>query len=222
MITFFKWLFSAKHYEVKIVLATLSILIILPAFTVVVFAGTGVKLVSDTLAVVNPITHLVEIFSPEGEKVNEIELSTVWPTRGYVSDEFGTHGLFRQHLRLGPHTGIDIANEYGLIGEPVTPFYEGKVIRANNIDNNSCGRYVLIEHAYNIRSIYCHLAVASAIEQTNVEPSDIIGLMGNTGASTGPHLHFAIYVYDIPVNPRTFMVGEPERSTVKSVLDVAF
>jgi murein DD-endopeptidase MepM/ murein hydrolase activator NlpD len=222
MITFFKWLFSAKHYEIKIVLATLAILIMLPAFAVVVFAGSGIKLVSDTLAVVNPITHLVEIFSPDGEKVDEIKLSTVWPTRGYVSDEFGTHSEFRHHLKLGPHTGIDIANEYGLIGEPVTPFYEGKVIRVDNVDDSSCGRNVLIEHSYNIRSIYCHLAVASAIEQTMVKPGDIIGLMGSTGTSTGPHLHFAIYVYDIPVNPRTFMVGKPERTTVKSVLDVAF
>lgn len=219
---FFRWLFSSKHYELKIVLATLSILIMLPVISVVVFASSGLALVSETLAAVNPITHLVDIFDPNGNKVDEIEISTVWPTRGYVSDEFGSFGEFRQHLKLGPHSGIDIANEYGLIGEPVTPIYEGKVIRVDNIDDSSCGRNVLIQHSYNIKSIYCHLAVASAVEQTDVKPGDVIGLMGSTGTSTGPHLHLGVYVYDIPVNPRIFMVGEPEGSTIKSVLDVAF
>lgn len=222
MITFFKWLFNSRYYEIKIVLATLAVLIMLPVMSVVVIASSGLALVSEALAAVNPITRLVEIFDPNGNKINEIELSTAWPSRGYVSDEFGTHGEFRQHLKLGPHTGIDIANEYGLIGEPVTPFYEGKVTKVVKIDDNSCGRSVLIEHAYNIRSIYCHLALATAVEQTNVKPGDIIGLMGSSGTSTGAHLHFAAYVYDIPVNPRIFIVGEPERSTVNSVLDVAF
>lgn len=215
---FFGWLFAKKHYEIKIVLATLAVLIMLPIMSVVVFASSGISLVSEALAAVNPITHLVEIVDPNGNKVNEIELSTVWPTRGYVSDEFGTNGEFRQHLKLGPHSGIDIANEYGLVGEPVTPFYEGRVIRVDNVDDSHCGRSVLIEHAFNIKSIYCHMAVASAIEQTNVKPGDIIGLMGSSGTSTGPHLHFGVYVYDIPVNPRVFMVGEPEKGTVKSAL----
>lgn len=222
MIVFLRWLFSAKHYEIKIVLATLVTLIMLPLLAVVVFASSGHQIISETLAVVNPVTRLIEIFSPDGEKVDEIEISTVWPTRGYVSDEFGTHGEFRQHLKLGPHTGIDIANEYGLIGEPVTPIYEGTVIRVDNIDDSSCGRNILIQHSYNIKSVYCHLSIASAIENTTVRPGTIIGLMGNSGTSTGPHLHLAVYVYDISVNPRTFMVGEPERSTVKSVLDLAF
>jgi|AntRauTorcE11897_2_1112592.scaffolds.fasta_scaffold04479_2 murein DD-endopeptidase MepM/ murein hydrolase activator NlpD len=219
---FVYWLFSSKHYEIKIVLATLAVLIMLPVFAVVVFASSGLAIASETLAVVNPITHLVEIFNPNGEKVDEIELSTVWPTKGYVSDEFGTFGEFRQHLKLGPHSGIDIANEYSLIGEPVTPFYEGEVIRVDNIDDSSCGRSVIIQHSYNLRSIYCHLELATALEHVNVRPGDIIGLMGSTGTSTGAHLHFMVTVNDIPVNPRTFMVGEPERSTVKSVLNLAF
>ena len=194
----------------------------MPVISVVVFASSGLALVSETLAVLNPITHLVEIFDPNGNKIDEIEITTVWPTRGVVTDEFGTYGEFRQHLKLGPHSGIDIANEYGLIGEPVTTIYDGKVIRVDNVDDSSCGRNVLIEHSQNIKSIYCHLSVASAIENTEVKPGDIIGLMGSSGTSTGPHLHLGVYVYGIPVNPRTFMVGEPEGSTVKSVLDVAF
>lgn len=219
---FFGWLFAKKHYELKIVLATLAVLISLPIMSVVVFASSGISLVSEALAAVNPITHLVEIFDPNGNKVNEVKLSTVWPTRGYVSDEFGAYGQYRMEHNLGPHNGIDIANEYGLIGEPITPFLEGKVIESNPYGSDNCGHYVKVRHAYNITSLYCHMSVVVAVKDQDVKPGDIIGLMGSTGASTGAHLHFGVYVYDIPVNPRIFMVGEPERSTVKSVLNLVY
>lgn len=219
---FFAWLFNKKHYELKIVLATLAVLIMLPVMSVVVFASSGLQLVSEALAAVNPITHLVEIFDPNGKKVEEVQLSTVWPTKGYISDEFGTYGEWRMEHKLGPHNGIDIANEYGLIGEPITPFLEGKVIKADPLGDGNCGHYVKVQHSYHITSLYCHLSVVVAHDNQDVKPGDIIGLMGSTGASTGAHLHFGVYVYDIPVNPRVFMVGEPERSTVKSVLNLVY
>lgn len=196
----------------------MAVLLLLPIIAVVVVVSTPVTAVSNTLAAVNPITHVVEIFNPNGNKVEEIQLSTTWPTKGYISDTFGSYERFRHELGLGAHTGIDIANEFGLIGEPVTTFADGKIVKVNRVDNNTCGIYVKIQHAFNITSMYCHLAVALASEEQNVNPGDIIGLMGNTGASTGAHLHFQVMVYDIPVDPMTFMVGLPERSTVKSVL----
>lgn len=215
---FLRWLLSKKHYELKIVLATMTMLIMLPIMSVVVFASSGISLISEALAAVNPITHLVEIFDPNGNKVNEVKLSTVWPTRGYVSDEFGTYGQYRMEHNLGPHNGIDIANEYGLYGEPITPFLEGKVIKVDYDGGDNCGIFVKIKHDFNLTSLYCHMSVALAREQQDVKPGDIIGLMGSTGASTGAHLHFGVYVYDIPVNPRVFMVGEPEKGTVRSGL----
>lgn len=215
---FLKWMFSKKHYELKIVLATLAVLLVMPVVAVVVVVSAPIAAVGNTLAAVNPVTHVVELFNPNGQKVDEVQLSTVWPTRGYTTDEFGEYGQYRMEHNLGPHTGLDIANEYNLIGEPVTPFLEGKVIKVNPIDNNTCGIYVKIRHANNLTSLYCHLSVALALPQKEVKPDDIIGLMGSTGASTGAHLHFQVMLYDIPVNPRIFMVGEPERSTIKSVL----
>lgn len=215
---FLRWIFSKKHYELKIVLATMAVLFILPIVAVVVVVSTPIAAVGSALAAVNPITHVVELFSPNGQKIDEVQLSTTWPTRGYTTDEFGEYGQYRMEHNLGPHTGLDIANEYGLIGEPVTTFMDGKVIKVNRIDNGLCGIYVKIQHAYNLTSLYCHLSVALAVEQADVKPGDIIGLMGSTGASTGAHTHFQVMLYDIPVNPRIFMVGEPERSTIKSVL----
>ena len=218
---FLAWLFNKKHSEIKIVLATLAVIIMMPIISVVVFASSGFALVQDVLANLNPITHLVEIFNPDGEKIAELELTTVWPSRGYVSDEFGTWEQWRKDLGLGPHSGIDIANDVGLPGEPITPFIAGKVIKVDYDGGDDCGVFVKVRHDHNITSLYCHMLTALAIEGQDVQQGTIIGLMGSTGESTGPHLHFGVYVYDIPVNPRIFMVGEPERSTVRRVLDLA-
>lgn len=216
--TFLYWLFRRKNYEIKIIFATLAVLIALPIASVVVVASSGVSAVSSAVAAVNPVTHIVELFDPNGNKIHELKLTTVWPTRGYVSDEFGAYEKFRQEAGFGPHTGIDIANEYGVPSEPVTPFIPGKVIAVHRIDDNTCGIYVKIQHDYNITSLYCHLMAATAIEQDDVKPGDTIGLMGKTGAATGPHLHFQVYVYGVLVNPRVFLVGQPERSTVRGIL----
>lgn len=215
---FLRWIFRPNHYEIKIILATLLILLILPLLSVAVLATSGISAASQAIAAVNPVTHMVELFDPEGNRLHELQLTTVWPTKGYVSDEFGTRSSMRSNLGLGTHSGIDIANEYGLSGEKVTPFMTGEVIAVHRVDDNACGIYVKIQHAYDITSLYCHLAAATAVEQRQVAPGDIIGVMGDSGISTGPHTHFQVMVYGIPVNPRTFLVGNPERSTVRSVV----
>ncbi len=207
--TFFVWLYRKTKTELKIVLLTIAILVILPTVAVVVVAASGVSLVGQALAAVNPITHLVEIFDADGNKIHELEVSTVWPTTGYISDEFGTHDQTRVRLGLGAHTGIDIANERGEIGTPVTTFMMGKVLRIDDKDDSSCGINVLIDHGNGVTSLYCHLSGTATKPQSDVIPGDVIGYMGSTGTSTGSHLHFQINVFGIPVNPRTFMVGEP-------------
>lgn len=207
--TFLVWLYRKTKTELKIVLLTIAVLIILPAVAVVVVAASGVSLVGQALAAVNPITHLVEIFDADGKKIHELEVSTVWPTTGYVSDEFGTHDQVRVMLGLGAHTGIDIANERGEIGAPVTPFMAGRVLRVDKKDDSSCGINILVDHGNGVTSLYCHLSSTATAPQSDVKPGDIIGYMGSTGTSTASHLHFQVNVFGVPVNPRTFMVGVP-------------
>ncbi len=199
--------------EIKIVLATLIIFIFLPAITVVVVAASGLQLVGDALAALNPITHLVEIFDTKGNKIGDVSLTTNWPARGYVSDEFGSYDAYRKSLGLGPHTGIDIANNYGRIGDPITPFMEGTVLRVDSINDSNCGINIKLQNSYNITSLYCHMdSVINLPIGTPVKPGDIIGYMGSTGASSGPHVHLETAIYGIPVNPRIFLVGAPEAS----------
>lgn len=211
------WRFvKAIKTEVKIVLAALLLFIFLPAISVVVVAASGIQVVGNSLASLNPVTHLVELFDTNGNKTGELELTTNWPTRGYISDEFGTWDLFRKDMGLGRHTGIDIANSKNIPGEPITPFMDGWVMQVHpKDDGNNCGIYMKIRHEHNITSLYCHMQqVVNIPEYTYVKPGDIIGYMGSTGAATGVHTHFQVAIYDIPVNPRIFMVGEPEPSSV--------
>ena len=201
-------IFSPRHMELKIVLATLAVLISLPAISVVVIASSGLSVVSSALVQINPVTKLVEIFDPNGSKVTELQLSTTWPARGYVSSEFGATEPFRSST--GKHTGIDIANLSNKPGDPVTPFAKGKVTAVHDIDDSLCGKYVKLDHGFNVTSLYCHLDSTAAIPGTDVSPGDVIGYMGTTGFSTGVHVHLGIFVYGIAVNPRTFLSGQPE------------
>lgn len=213
----FLLIIKSSSTELKIILATISVLLILPAFAVIVVASSGAAIVGEALAAVNPVTKLIELFDTNGNKTAEIELSVNWPAKGYVTDEFGTHAQFRKNLGLGPHSGIDIGN---VVGTPVTPFMTGTIAWVDNVDDSACGKAVKLNHSHNITSTYCHMD--SAVEfapGTEVEPGVVIGYIGNTGESTGPHLHFVTRVYGILVNPRTFMVGEPEQGNAEFVVE---
>ena len=69
--------------EAYIVLGTLAFILFLPLISVVVIANAGVAAVSQALVAINPVTHLVEIFDSKGKKIDERELSTVWPIRHF-------------------------------------------------------------------------------------------------------------------------------------------
>lgn len=191
--------------ELKVIAAVLTVLFLLPIFAVVTIANAGVAEVAQALASLNPITHMVEIKDPNGNVMKQFEATTVWPVNGYISEEFGVPHMPWQEY----HTGIDIADEYGLIGDQVTVFMSGKVLDVIDVDNGGFGKHVIVDHGYGVTSIYGHLSQTLTSKKADVKPGDIIGLEGSTGASTGPHVHFEIRVSGIPVNPHTFMVGKP-------------
>lgn len=202
------WLIRNSKTEIKVILASLALLIALPAIGVVVIATSGLQVAADALVALNPITRLVDVFDTNGNKIGEVEVTTNWPATGYVTDEFGTHESFREALGLGPHTGIDVANT---IGSPVTPIMAGTVVYTDAIDDNACGIHIKLRHEHNITSLYCHLSeVVTIAPGTQIAPGDQIGAMGNSGVSTGSHVHLSTYVYGIAVNPRIFLSGEPE------------
>jgi len=84
---------------------------------------------------------------------------------------------------------------------------DGKVIYAGEIFWGF-GKHIIIDHGDNITSVYAHLSQIYVYSGQDVKMGQIIGEEGTTGWSTGPHLHFQINVFGIPVNPRTFLGNE--------------
>ncbi len=201
-----KKLLSLHSYklEFQFILLTFAGIFLLPAFALLVITNTGIPAVSDRLASVNTTTHKIEIHNPSGQIIATIDATTTWPVHGIVTLGFGESDLPYQPY----HTGIDIANSRGRIGDPITPFMKGIVVYADEIDWGY-GKHIIIDHGNRITSLYAHLSEINTTTGQEVKPGDVIGKEGSTGWSTGPHLHFETRVFGIPVNPRTFIEGNP-------------
>ena len=122
-----------------------------------------------------------------------------WPLRGRLTGSFGD--------RLDPfngegtfHAGVDIASYYGA---PVRAAADGVVLNA--AWESGYGRAVLLDHGRGMRTMYAHLAGFNVAPGQVVLASEIIGFVGRSGRSTGPHLHYEVRVQNTPVNPRRFL-----------------
>jgi murein DD-endopeptidase MepM/ murein hydrolase activator NlpD len=174
------------------------IILLLPVIAVVILTQTGINVVSDKLATVDSINKTIEIHDPlDGSVVKEINPTMVWPVKGRITLEFGVPHLPYQLF----HTGIDIASWKG---DDITPFMDGTVTYAGEVFWGY-GKHIIIDHGDNISSLYGHLDKIYVFKGQKVKIGDVIGKEGSTGWSTGPHLHFQINVYGIPVSPRTFL-----------------
>jgi murein DD-endopeptidase MepM/ murein hydrolase activator NlpD len=127
---------------------------------------------------------------------------SVWPTRGWVTSDFGS--------RLDPytservmHAGLDIAGPHGK--EVVAPS-DGTVVFAGL--EGGYGNVLVIDHGYGIKTRYGHLASIKVKAGERVKRGDVIAALGNTGRSTGPHLHYEVRVNGIAQNPRKFILDE--------------
>ena len=98
------------------------------------------------------------------------------------------------------HPGIDLAT---IKGTPVYPIMEGSVVLIN-YGRFGYGNHVLIDHGNGRQSLYAHLAKIEVKEGEKVTFDSILGLIGSTGKSTGPHLHLQIFDNGNWINPRVF------------------
>ncbi len=189
--------------EFQIVSLTFILLFTIPIFSIFILTNAGIQIVSDQLVSQDTHTHNVDIHDPiTGKVIATVPITSTWPLHGVVTLEFGANDLPYQPL----HTGIDIAN---VEGTPIVAAISGTVIYSDEI-NWGYGNHIVIDNGNNIVSLYGHLS------ERNVQKGDkvvagqtIIGKEGETGWATGPHLHFEIDVFNIPVNPRTFIEGDP-------------
>lgn len=123
----------------------------------------------------------------------------VFPTAGRISSKFGP----RSHPVFGstrPHPGLDIS---GRTGDPVWATKTGRVIFAGW--RGGYGNAVVIQHDGNITSLYAHMSSLQTSRGDWIEQGELVGLIGSTGLSTGPHLHFEIRVNAVPKDPEIFL-----------------
>jgi murein DD-endopeptidase MepM/ murein hydrolase activator NlpD len=127
------------------------------------------------------------------------ETPNLWPVEGRITGAFGERedpfngeGAF--------HRGIDISTNFGTA---VRAPADGVVTFAG--EENGYGRLISIEHAQGIITRYGHLSAFAVNEGQHVTRGQVIGYVGMSGRSTGPHLHYEVWVHNTPVNPYKFL-----------------
>lgn len=127
---------------------------------------------------------------------------SIWPARGWVTSDFGQ--------RLDPytadrvmHAGLDIAAPHG---KEVTAPSDGVVVFAGL--DAGYGNVLVIDHGYGIKTRYGHLSKILVKAGDHIKRGQPVAAVGNTGRSTGPHLHYEVRVNGIPQNPRKFILED--------------
>jgi murein DD-endopeptidase MepM/ murein hydrolase activator NlpD len=123
----------------------------------------------------------------------------IWPVNGTVTSGYG----YRIHPILGKrilHTGIDIA---AASGTSIWAADGGTVIYATWV--SGYGNTVAIDHGGGISTLYAHQSSMAVSYGQKVKKGQVVGYVGSTGYSTGPHLHFEVRVNGTPVDPMGYL-----------------
>lgn len=164
-----------------------------------------------TLSARDELERLAESVAEQGDNLRALDrlmaragkalaaLPSRWPVRGAVNSEFGN--------RLSPwakvtefHGGIDIR---AVRGTQVRAPAAGTVVFSGG--QPEYGITVILDHGNDIRSLYGHLSKIAVKQGDRVARGDVVGFSGNTGRSSGPHLHYEVLVKGQSVNPRAYL-----------------
>lgn len=128
---------------------------------------------------------------------------STWPVDGILGDRFG----FILN-RFGPglsrfHRGIDIVTRSG---SQVMASADGIVLSVRR--HSSYGKTIILKHHFGLSTVYAHLSDYGVVAGESVRRGQVIGFVGNTGRSTGPHLHYEVRIGDMPVNPLRYLSNQ--------------
>jgi len=127
------------------------------------------------------------------------DLNFVTPVHGRISSVFGKRRYFNKKPKA-PHSGIDIAAKRGT---PILAAESGYVAIQEEFFFN--GNTIYLDHGEGVITIYCHMSKFEVNQGDFVNKGDIIGYVGTTGRSTGPHLHFGVVLNGSSVEPKIFI-----------------
>ncbi|MBI5180652.1 MAG: M23 family metallopeptidase [Nitrospirae bacterium] len=120
---------------------------------------------------------------------------SIWPVKGWLTSGFGNRvSPFTGSWQM--HKGIDIAARSDT---PIIAPASGIVVKEGF--EAGLGKTIKIDHGYGYVTTYGHLSKTKVTAGQRIKRSQVIGYVGNTGYSTGPHLHYEVHVNNIPVNP---------------------
>ncbi|QNI31783.1 peptidoglycan DD-metalloendopeptidase family protein [Alloacidobacterium dinghuense] len=138
-------------------------------------------------------------FGSLDDALNLANAPSLWPVVGPVTSSFGERedpfngeGAF--------HAGVDISSTFG---EAVRATADGTVEMADRA--SGYGREIVIDHGFGIKTVYGHLSGFAVTEGQQVTRGQVIGYVGTSGRSTGPHLHYEVRVRNTPVNPHKYL-----------------
>jgi murein DD-endopeptidase MepM/ murein hydrolase activator NlpD len=161
---------------------------------------------SDQLAwlkqeALNQEHHMQELAGVVGEKkVQWAATPSIWPVRGWVSSKFG-HRISPFTGQDTMHGGIDISAP---MSTPVLASAAGTVVVAEF--EAGLGNAVIVSHGYGVRTTYGHLAKIKVMPGQSVKRGDVVGWVGSTGLSTGPHLHYEVEHKGSSVDPMKYII----------------
>ncbi|HWJ47684.1 MAG TPA: M23 family metallopeptidase [Candidatus Udaeobacter sp.] len=154
-------------------------------------ALTGATMVGLTMGLTRNVT------TADWIKANSAP--NLWPVEGQVTGSFGE--------RIDPfngegafHSGVDIGSSYG---HPIVAPADGVVTLTDTM--GGYGKTIMLFHGNGISTRYGHLSGFAVTTGQHVQRGDVIGYVGESGRSTGPHLHYEVRINDTPVNPYKYL-----------------
>ena len=127
------------------------------------------------------------------------DLDFILPAKGELSSRFGLRRYFNDQARA-PHAGLDLAVASGT---PIKASAPGTVLATDDYFFN--GKTVFIDHGNGLITMYCHLDKFEVEAGQTVSKGQLIGLSGQTGRATGPHLHWSVMLNGAMVDPELFV-----------------
>jgi murein DD-endopeptidase MepM/ murein hydrolase activator NlpD len=149
-----------------------------------------------------PVTEIGDLINSQNALLTDIP--SMWPIRGgigHISMLFGQNpNPFTGQYYI--HKGIDLSTYRQ--GDPIIATADGQVVTVD-IDLTGFGNYVIIKHKHGFYTRYAHLQSFAVTTGQRVQQGQVIGRIGNTGLSTGPHLHYEVHIGSDVVDPLKYI-----------------
>jgi murein DD-endopeptidase MepM/ murein hydrolase activator NlpD len=151
---------------------------------------------------VEPLKEMGALLDSQSSLLTEVP--NIWPIKGgigHISMFFGENNdPFTGQVYV--HKGIDLSTYRQ--GDPIVATADGQVVTVD-FDENGFGNYVIIRHKHGFYTRYGHMQSFKVRTGQRVQQSEVIGYIGNTGRSTGPHVHYEVHIGSDVVDPHKFL-----------------